>query len=414
MSADDFVLSKKEGESDFQYHKRIVFGKLVDKTLTDYDYSELSKYVYGKDYAADVARRMFYGSRKTLELLENDKKNYMDSGLADDYDERMRNFQKEKRRFYDQRREYNKLLTMDARREHLYERLAEAAKDLSNSVGSVFGAANKVSAESRSDNEAVLVLSDWHYGMVTDNVFNKYNINICLDRVTNTVEAAAKRIVLHNCSKLHIIVLGDLFHGSIHNSVRVASEELTCNQIMQVAEILAQAISYLSGCVDETKVYMTYGNHGRTVADKQDNIHRDNIERLIPWWLEQRMASEENSIEIVSDNNTEFIFANVAGHDICASHGDLDGVKNSPRLLATLFNKRYGKNIEYVLLGDKHHRESFEELGITAMLCGALCGSDNYANDKRLYSTPSQLLLIFNKDDGLDAEYRLKCDKAAE
>lgn len=44
------------------------------------------------------------------------------------------------------------------------------------------------------------------------------------------------------------------------------------------------------------------------------------------------------------------------------------------------------------------------------MICGALCGADDYANDKRLYSTPSQLLLIFNPIDGLDAEYRLKCN----
>jgi hypothetical protein len=94
---------------------------------------------------------------------------------------------------------------------------------------------------------------------------------------------------------------------------------------------------------------------------------------------------------------------------VCASHGDLDGVKTSPRLLSTLFQKRYGRNIEYVLLADKHHRESFEELGVEALLCGALCGVDEYANGKRLYSTPQQTLLIFNERDGLDAEYRIRC-----
>ena len=74
-----------------------------------------------------------------------------------------------------------------------------------------------------------------------------------------------------------------------------------------------------------------------------------------------------------------------------------------------LLNQKFGTNIEYVLLGDKHHRESFEELGVTSVLCGALCGTDDYANGKRLYSTPSQLLLIMNEADGVDAEYQIKC-----
>ena len=87
----------------------------------------------------------------------------------------------------------------------------------------------------------------------------------------------------------------------------------------------------------------------------------------------------------------------------------MDSVKSSPRLLATLFQKKYGMDIEYVLLGDKHHRESFDEVGICAMICGSLCGTDDYANSKRLYSQPEQLLLIVTEDDGVDAEYRIKC-----
>lgn len=172
---------------------------------------------------------------------------------------------------------------------------------------------------------------------------------------------------------------------------------------------LAQSVDYLSQFVRETTVYITYGNHARTIQNKKDNIHRDNMERIIPWWLEQRLSKNE-SVSIAPDTQTEFLFVNAAGHDICASHGDIDSVKSSPRMLTTLFGKQYGKNIEYILLGDKHHRESFEELGVTSMICGALCGADDYANDKRLYSTPSQLLLIFNPVEGLDAEYRLKCN----
>ena len=98
------------------------------------------------------------------------------------------------------------------------------------------------------------------------------------------------------------------------------------------------------------------------------------------------------------------------GRNFCATHGDLDSVKSSPRLLSTLFHRVYNKDIDYILLADKHHHESFGELGVTAIICGALCGSDDYASEKRLFSIPEQLMLIVNQTDGVDAEYRIKCN----
>lgn len=402
-------LRRIESESQFDYHKRIIYGKLVDKTLADCDYSELAELLYGQPYSSDVARRMMYGSRKTLELIDSEQiRSVSDSSLLNEIEMKRVEMQQERQRFFDQRRELNKLLAQEGRKEHMYESLTHAANNLAASIGVVFSD-KYYNAETSSDDEAVLVFSDWHYGMKTSNVFNSYNVEICKQRVINTVNAAIARIQLHGCRKLHIVILGDLVHGAIHSSARVASEELTCEQLMQASEILAQAIMKLSQYVEETFVYMTYGNHARTVQNKHDSVHRDNMERIVPWWLAQRLQMYDN-ITIMPESENEFLFINACGHDICATHGDLDTVKCSPRLLATIFQKKYGKDIEYVLLGDKHHRESFNELGITATICGSLCGTDDYANDKRLYSHPEQLLLIVNPEYGVDAEYRLKCD----
>lgn len=400
-------IERLPGETDLQYHKRLVYGKLVDKTLADVDYTELAEDAYGQPYSSDSARRMMYGSCKTLQLMDECAKSDMPVDLRSDLDMKRIEFQKERQRFFDQRREYNKLVTESGRFEHLCDTLSAVVENLDTTVGQL-QFVHETKHGDTCDNEAVLVCSDWHFGMVTDNAFNKYDTNICKERVQTLVDAAIDRLLLHKCRKLHLVVLGDLFQGHIHTSARVASEELVCDQIMGVSEILAQAINELSQYVEETVVYMTYGNHGRTVPNKKDNIHRDNLERLIPWWLEYRLQGND-SVSFAEDNGTEFLFIEAAGHDICASHGDLDTVKSSPRLLSTLFHKRFGKDIEYILLGDKHHRESFEELGVTAIICGALCGSDDYANGKRLYSTPSQMLLIVSPRDGVDAEYRIAC-----
>lgn len=412
------ALKRRDGETDLEYHRRLVFGKLVDKTLADYDYQELSKYVYDKEYAPDVARRLMYGSRYTLSLLEDERvKNACCSGdtsaesVMDDLNDKLLEIEKERRRLFDQRRELNKVIRSEGRAEYLYERLADAADKLGETVGNVFAGGEALLRNG--DNEAIIVFSDWHYGMTTNNIFNRYDTSICRNRVRYVVEMAKRRIINNGCRKLHIVVLGDMFHGAIHTSARVASEELVCDQLMQVSEILAQAITELSSAVDETKVYMTYGNHCRTVQNKNDNLHRDNMERIIPWWLRERVSGIRG-VEIVEESPNEFLYLEVAGHGVCAAHGDLDFVKSSPRLIATLFQKTQGKDVEYIILGDKHHREGFDEIGIDAWVSGSLCGTDEYANGKRLYSMPSQLLLIFNKDIGLDAEYRIVCRDSFE
>ena len=408
-------LNRRPNETPLEHHRRLVYGKLEDRTLSDYDYAELSDYMFGTHYAPDETRKRAYGSFYTLKLLDSERRNSRtDTKMIAELNEKIDEFKREKQKFFDQRREYNKLQAEAGRREHLYERLSVAADNLAETVGDMFESITD-EREPR-ENEAVLVFSDWHYGMTTSNVFNTYNTEICKQRIQTVVDKAVDRIQQHQCKKLFVVVLGDLGHYAIHTSARVASEELAADQLMQVSEILAQAIITLSRFVPETEVYVTYGNHARIVQNKHDSIHRDNMERLIPWWLKTRILAEERvrgdslNININPESDNEFLSFSVCGHDVVACHGDLDGVKTSPRMLTALFHKKYGKDIEYILLGDKHHREDFEELGVTSMLCGSLCGTDDYANDKRLFSTPSQLLLIFNSRDALDAECRIKAE----
>lgn len=402
-------------ESLTEYHKRLIYAKLIDKTLDDVSYTELAEKVYGVPYSADVARRMFYGSKMTYEEIDREHIEAIDdSDTLSAIRAETEALRREQQRFFDQRREYNKMLAADGRREHLYEQLAAAANRLTDTVGSAFDGVWSWPT-TFTEKEAVLVLSDWHYGMIADNAFNHYDTETCRKRLRHIVSAAKQRILLHECRKLNIVVLGDLIHGAIHTSARVASEELACDQIMQASELLAQLVLELNHCVQETDVYITYGNHARTVQNKNDNIHRDNMERLVPWWLRERILAEESrlgqklNIEVMPESETEFLYLDVCGYGICATHGDLDSVRGSTRLLTTLFQKQYGKDISYVLLGDKHHAESFDEIGVTSMLCGSLCGTDDYANEHRLFSSPSQLLLIMNKEDGVDATYRLNC-----
>lgn len=406
-------LDRMENESKLEHHRRLVYGKLVDKTLADVDYTELSKFVYGKDLSSDVARREMYGSRYTLELMAAERvDNCADSDMVDELNDKIIELQKQAQVTRDQAREYRKMMNSDGRWEHLAEELLVAAKNLPETVGSLFTTDTQRYISSGED-EAIVVFSDWHYGMVTNNVFNTYNTDICRYRIQKVINEAKKRISLHGCNKIHVVFLGDAIHGAIKTGVRVASEELVVDQLLQSSELLAQAILELYTCVPNIEVHCTYGNHARVTENKADNVHRDNWERIIPSWLTQRIGAEcfqrgeALNISIAPDTGTEFLFINACGHDILAVHGDLDRPRSATQVLPLLLSK-HNMDVEFIILGDQHHRESFASINATARICGSLCGTDDYANTKRLYSPPSQLLLIVNPECGVDAEYEIK------
>ena len=308
-----------------------------------------------------------------------------------------------KKQLSDQRREYNKLLIPEARSQHLTEHLIECAKNPNKERPLEF----KKNNYEFHNRDAVLVLSDWHYGMTTDNIWNKYNVEICKQRIKRLVEKTLEYIDLHRPARLHILILGDMANGGIHNSSRVASEEDVSSQLMHVSELIATVIDELSPEVGETYVYSTYGNHMRTIQNYKDSVHSDNMEKIIPWWLEQRL-SDKPDVHIVTSEFKEFIKLNVCGHNIVACHGDLDKIKNFGQVVNTIFTKLYHETIDYAILGDKHHLEEIESLDIETIISRSLCGSDEYANSKRLFSNAGQTLMFFSKDEGRECSYNIK------
>ena len=122
-------IERQPQESLVDYHKRLVYGKLVDRTLADADYVELSEKLYGQPYSSDVARRMMYGSRKTLELLDSQQIAAVeDSSVLSDIDEKIIELKKERQKFFDQRNAFNKVVRERSRQEELNEILIDAIK----------------------------------------------------------------------------------------------------------------------------------------------------------------------------------------------------------------------------------------------------------------------------------------------
>lgn len=400
------ILQRLPTENESQYIWRV--GQAKDSGLIESTWEELCPILNAQ---CGINEEDFRGSsawRKRYRVMQQAWDDvFSQNKFADEHvvsiKEQTDELYKAKRQLFDQRREYNKLLVSDARADHLTERLIEAANlvPLQN-YADIFTFKANTAYE-----EAVLCLSDWHYGQLSDNIWNSYNTKICKERVANLFDKVTSALQEHYVQTMHIVLLGDFVNGAIHTGSRVAAEENTCDQLMHVSEILANFINALSAYVDKVNVYSTYGNHARTIQNKDDSIHSDNMERVIPWWLKQRLINNKK-VNIIDSEFYEFIYLNVCGYNVVCCHGDLDKFKDLGVTVNSLFSKKYGKTIDYTFSGDKHHLESFEQFGIESSLVGSLCGADEYANNKRLYSYPMQTLCIFTQEDGKLCTYNIK------
>ena len=97
-----------------------------------------------------------------------------DDEMLGKINEKMDEMYKLKRQLFDQRREYNNILVKEARAEHLSDIVKEAADRLARE-----DLTERFEDVECGDDEAILCLADWHYGMTTDNIWNKFNIEIC-------------------------------------------------------------------------------------------------------------------------------------------------------------------------------------------------------------------------------------------
>lgn len=402
------ILKKLPQENEAQYIFRI--GQAKDAGLITSTWGELAPILNVELDIDDVEARGESAFRKKYRVMQQawddvfSKSQFSESRL-DEIEEQKRELFKAKKQFEDQRRECKKLWTEEARFDNLTDKLIESVNRLCDEHPLEFDDY----VQKRGDKEAVLCLADWHYGMVTDNIWNKYNTDICRQRVSRLITKTVGYLQLHNISTLHIMLLGDAAHGAIHNSCRVASEEDTCDQLMHVSEIIAESINELSKYTSEVNVYTTYGNHLRTMQNKNDSIHSDNMEKIIGWWLEQRLQNNSR-VNIIKSDYYEFIFLNACGYNVVGAHGDLDKFKQFGVTVNTLFTKKYGQTIDYTVSADKHHIEEFESMGIESTLVRSLCGTDEYSNKGRLYSAPGQTLMIFSASEGRECTYNIKLD----
>lgn len=387
----DNVLLKRDGETDFQHHKRLVQGKLDDKTLSDFDYTELAKYVYGQDYSADVARRMMYGSQRTLKLLEDESvQNISDGAVLAELDAKIIELQKEKQKFYDYRNAFNKVVREQSRREELNDIIEQAIM-----AGNLKELEPVYSPQIISENDMLVSLNDIHYGATVDNVWQQYNPDICKEMMASYLSNIIEIGERHSVENVYVISAGDLLSGNIHYSIAVSNSENVVQQIIGVSELIAEFLTTLSQHFQEVHFISVAGNHSRMNPNKDNELIGERLDVLPEWYLRARLQKFDNIII----NNTHKLDDTISVFDVRGKtyalvHGDFDISDAKVQALQTMVRAATDKETYAILLGHKHHNAVNDVQGVKTIMGGSFLGMDEFCVKKRIFGHPEQMVCI--------------------
>ena len=249
------------------------------------------------------------------------------------------------------------------------------------------------------DKCAILEISDWHYGLVCDNYWNKYDPDIAKQRVNTLLRETIRRCINEGVGEIHVVNLADLIAGRIHLTLRLQSRIDVISQIMQVSELLAQFLNELTKHFN-VHYYDCLDNHSRLEPNKSDSLDMESLARITPWYLIERCKHVNFH---TNEFGADIINFNVLGHEVVGVHGDKDKPSTVIDNLTMMTHKHY----DLVLTAHLHHFSCDEKNETVVVSNGSLMGTDAYAEKLRLSSKPSQNLIIVSEDNVVDEIHRI-------
>lgn len=379
-------IERRSDETQLQYHKRLVYGKLVDKTLSDIDYSELAELAYGQSYSSDVARRMFYGSRRTLQLMDDEQiSDIADNNLLSELDTKMIELRKERQKFYDQRNAFNKIVRERSRQEELNEILIDAVKN-----GDLPRLNYEPAYIEQSTNDLLVSLNDIHYGIDINNAWNTYNPDICRDMMRKYLDRILFIAQTHHSENCIVYNCGDSISGKIHLTIQITNKENVVEQIKGVSELIAEFLAELSSHFNSVKYVSVSGNHSR-LDTKENSPYDERMDDLIEWYLAARLQDFENiQIDTQSRVDATMFITDIRGKTYLGVHGDFDGSATKIAALQAMAQKP----LYAVLSGHKHHNMCDEVQGVKTVMAGSFLGVDDFCIQKRIFGKPEQMVCV--------------------
>ena len=375
-----------------RYSKELIIDCL-DKldSLNDLSWEDILD-KYDLDISSSHIRKMAYGFRAY--------RNSFGENTDDEFEEKMLKLRTEKVKVQDLKTLANREIRNLAR----VSTVVDLIKDEINYLADEKPILNDFHMpKETSHKDGVLLLGDWHFGMTCDNSVNKYDIDICKDRINKVVDKTIENGLKNEIDKLHIVCLGDILSGTIHNTIQRANQEEISQQIVLASELLSEVIAKLSNYFYCT-VTMTQGNHEAIDMNKNDRTNKNNYNSLVKEFVKIRIKGLSNVVFLDNTiNNDEIGILTVKNETLICCHGDkINKMKANYQLeMAT------GVKPSIVCYGHVHNPQYYSLYQTDVYVNGSLMSSDEYSMNKKLYTPASQTMLIINKD-GVETSYIMK------
>lgn len=384
-------------ETELDYFVRICSNK--DRYgLSWVEVGEVLNEEFGKNHGESKWRKKYAAFEEGMRYAEDKQVSFDD--LAAELEIKRREFEKEKVRVQDQRREYKKLLRDDARVEKIKDDMFDEIRLLAKSKPLVKEA---FTVPVTSNREGVAVFSDWHFGTTAKNAWNTFDNDVFFKRVAYLKDRVIQHGIENGIERLHVAVLGDMISGLIHQTIRIENSENVSVQTMRVAEVLSEVVHELSEHF-EIDYYCVRGNHDRITPQKDLTLSSESFMDIIHWFVKARL--ENNARVTFHDNeiDEELCEINICGELVYGVHGHKDRPNNVVENLTLMT----GRKPAAILLGHRHHHFEKEVHGVDIIQNGTLSGVDEFAKDIRATSIPHQKFLVWEQGIGRLCTYNIR------
>lgn len=384
-------IQKRDNESQYEYIKRIVYEKLVDKTI-DADFEDLSEIIFGEGncFNSSEVRKRMYGIKRILDILESEQiSNISDDKILKEYELKKQELYKEQIKFYDQRRELNDVLRKQSREDYLYSFIDNSIKN--SNLEPFEYCKNNVE---QTDNDALVFLTDTHYGLSCDNYWNRYNPQIFVQYLKKYLDDIINIKTVHNSENCYLFLGGDLISGLIHNLIRIENAENVIEQVQHVSEYISNFVNELSKEFNNVYVHSVVGNHSRLIQNKKEDIKDEKLDLLITWYMKSRLSNLTNVNIMDNEIDNTIASLTIRGKLYYGVHGDMD----SPSKVVNSLTQMLDEKPYSVLMAHRHHYSIESEHNVKVISSGSFASVDEYCITKRISGKPSQTVCICDKN----------------
>lgn len=299
-----------------------------------------------------------------------------------------RELERTKIKYRDERNAWQKQNYIDARVE---EKLDLLEKELLSQGRVNFDIHENVNTTS--DNDILIILSDFHIGQCFRSMWGEYNSDIAKDRLNQLLNEVIAIQKLHNSENCYISLQGDLISGNIHKTIQVTNRENVIEQIKVASELISSFCYEVSKVFKDVFMSSVVGNHSR-MDRKDEALHDERLDDIISWGVELTLKHIDNFHILKRNFDSGIAEINIRNKIYINVHGDYDkytstGVSNLCMHLGF---------IPYAITyGHLHTCAISETNGVKMIRSGSLAGSgDDYTIEKRLSGKPSQMVCVCN------------------